>query len=69
MRRSVAAPSERLTAAQKRQRQFEESVYQALCSYRRGEYEATSGVAVGALDIPLSTLFDVIATAAKGTFK
>lgn len=51
-------PSPRLTAQQKRMREFEESVYQTLRAYQRGEYTADSGAAAGQLDIALTRVFD-----------
>lgn len=65
----IVPRAKRQTAAQRRRNQFEEAVYLAMRSYQRGEYAGTSGVVVGQLDVPLSTLFDAVAKAAKDAFK
>jgi hypothetical protein len=60
--------AKRLTAHQKRMCEFEELMYQTLRKLEDGLFDATSGVAVGALSIAFSTAFDLIKANAESVF-
>lgn len=47
---------------------FEEEVYQILGRYRNGEFDATSGVVAGQLDIALTAVLDAVKESAVRIF-